>query len=186
MSNNYDKAYELVCHNSLTTQTIDDILDAFNISHMDFRKWLRHSGKAQYRPTPGLAVEVMDSNLEPAMARAKFYLSLADVQAIFYRNVGEKLPGLNKHEVIAKVDQGYKNADIAQMFSISEARVCQIKQEFNRTPKGRKKHKKLRAPEKRELKRLVDSGEYSIAGAAEKFGIGTATAYRILKACKNI
>lgn len=182
MSKDYQKAYDVWQSKTLATQTIDDILTAFDISHRDFRQWLRRNQKAQYKPTPGLAVEVLNTDYEPSMARAKFYLSLADAQAIFYRDISEDLPGLDKHAIIAKVDEGLSNTDIAQMFSISEARVCQVKKEFNRTPQGRKTHKRLRPKEKQELKAMVDSGEYSIAGAAEKFGIGTATAYRILKA----
>ena len=173
-------AYEAWHNKYFDTLDIDSILRQLEISHREFRKYVKSRHLLMPAPSQDLITEVITSGVEPSHAARLFNLSQADIQIVYYRGLADNSDCIDKGQMTQLLKDGNSNRDIAKLLGCSDARVSQLRKELapETCTNNRKQKIVLKANQRKELKDYATV--YGVAQAAKKFGVSLTTAYRIV------
>jgi predicted transcriptional regulator len=158
--------------------TIDDILDSHNVTHEEYRKWLRRNKLPMYAMTKGLYHEAQNTSEDP---RRTHVLTRYETQKVLYTSHWtEKRDCMT--DIIAEHLAKYPNASqesIAYELNVTQARVSQVARANDLRPRRKKR---THIP----LEKIRELSHKSPEEIARLTNLSLSTVYKKLAQCKNI
>lgn len=174
-------------HNAIISGTwerlgVDDVLAVYNVTHSEYRTWLRRNRLPQYATTPGLRKEVCTSSSERTFKELawEYAMSYYEVRNCVYGYDNSKDVRDNK-ELLADIKAGtMTQVSLAHKYGITQARVSQIKTELGLSP-GNRKRKTYMTPElKAKMRARFDEGA-SITELMAEFDVSRTATYNAVR-----
>tara|TARA_R110000796_G_scaffold62616_4_gene144388 strand:- start:3461 stop:3976 length:516 start_codon:yes stop_codon:yes gene_type:complete len=163
-------------HGLLEQGTIDDLLLKADISHQEYRRWLKKSKLPMYKMTKGMYEEAIVSE-DP---KYYFYLTSVENNKVLYSKGWTEPRKSLTDDISAMLNANPDSSQeyIAAVLGVTQARVSQVARQYN-LRKERKKRTLITVEDVRKLHHL------DAPKIAKKLNVSMSTVYKKMSECKN-